>query len=240
MDKKKELIRILSSIFFGADLFILSQCEEDKIKFIKYELGIIFVTIMTFLYTKYITQYWFVCGIAVLLIYKLFLSNLNIVSRGENSYVVIKFLFPIIFSVLSAGIIIDLLDSLGIIGLHYINVYEGITIGVVVIVVFFVVFYPVRFEVDKNSLYAKLYNQYIEANQSQAEIKVKKQINELEQNARIQEKINVTVEKEYVKRLSNEIVEARMRIAKLAIEKWEKEQLQKIEINVEDYINNLK
>ena len=141
---------------------------------------------------------------------------------------------------MSAGIIIDLLDSLGIIGLHYINVYEGITIGVVVIVVFLVVFYPVRFEVDKNSLYAKLYNQYIEANQSQAEIKVKKQINELEQNARIQEKINVTVEKEYVKRLSNEIVEARMRIAKLAIEKWEKEQLQKIETNVEDYINNLK
>lgn len=240
MDKKKELIRVFGNVFFGADLFILNLCKEDKIKFIKYELGIIFITIMTFVYTKYITQYWFVCGMAVLLIYKLFLSNLNIVSRGENSYVVIKFLFPIIFSVLSAGIIIDLLDSMGIIGFHYVDVYEGITIGVVIVVVFFAAFYPVRFEVNKNSLYAKLYNQYIEANQSQAEIKVKKQINELEQNARIQEKINATVEKEYVKRLSNEIVEARMRIAKLAIEKWEKEQLQKIETNVEDYINNLK
>ena len=239
MDKKKELIRILSSIFFGADLFILSQCEEDKIKFIKYELGIIFVTIMTFLYTQYITQYWFVCGMAVLFIYKLFLSNLNIVSRGEKSYMIIKILFSFIFSILSSGIIIDLLDSVGIIGLHYVNVYEGITIGVVIVVVFFATFYPVRFEVNKNSLYAKLYNQYIEANQSQAEFNVKKQINELEQNARIQEKINVAVEKEYIKRLSNEIVETRMRIAKLALEKWEKEQKQKIDTDIENYINTL-
>ena len=111
--------------------------------------------------------------------------------------------------------------------------------SIVVILVFFACFYPVRFSVNKNSLYSKLYNQYVESNQLQAEIKVKKQINELEQNARIQEKINVAVEKEYIKRLSNEIVETRMRIAKLALEKWEKEQKQKIDADIEDYINTL-
>lgn len=238
MNKIKEYIRLLGSVFCGADLFILNLCNEDKVDFIRKELGIIFVVAIT-IYTKHLTNYWFVWGIAVLLIYKLFLSNLNIVVRAKKSYVFIKFLLAFVLSGLLIYLILDFWVYIGIIGFSYISTTEAILISIVVLLVFFACFYPVRFRVNENSLYAKLYNQYIESKQLEAEIKVKKQINELEQNARIQEKINVTVEKEYIKRLSNEIVETRMRIAKLALEKWEKEQKQKIETDIEDYINTL-
>ena len=238
MNKIKEYIRLLGSVFCGADLFILNLCNDDKVNFIKKELGIIFVVAIT-IYAKSLTNYWFLCGIAVLFIYKLFLSNLNIVVRGKKSYVFIKFLLAFALSGLLIYLIIDLWIYIGILGLAYISIAEAILMSIVVILVFFACFYPVRFSVNENSLYAKLYNQYVESNQLQAEIKLKKQINELEQNSRIQEKINVAVEKEYIKRLSNEIVEARMRIAKLALEKWEKEQKQKIDADIENYINTL-
>ena len=238
MNRIKEFIRLFGSIFCGVDLFILNLCNEDKVDFIKKELGVFFVVAIT-IYAKSLTNYWFLWGIAVLFIYKLFLSNLNIVVRGKKFYVFIKFLLAFVLSGLLIYLILDFWEYIGIIGFSYISTTEAILMSIVVILVFFACFYPVRFSVNENSLYAKLYNQYVESNQLQAEIKVKKQINELEQNARIQEKINVAVEKEYIKRLSNEIVETRMRIAKLALEKWEKEQKQKIDADIEDYINTL-
>lgn len=58
----------------------------------------------------------------------------------------------------------------------------------------------------------------------------------LEQNLNML--IQQTKDDEYIKQVSKEITECRIRLAKYALAKWEEEQKKKIESNLEDYIKS--
>jgi hypothetical protein len=235
----KEFMRLLGSIFCGADLFILHMCKEDKVDFIKKELGIFIIASMT-IYVTYGTYLW---GIFVLLLYKMFLSNLNIVSKGDESYSFLKWLIStflaigLIVALMERGIIIDFVT---VIYSFYSNISRIIISGIIIVCILMFCYFPVRFNMSKGTLYAKLYNQYLISEQNRIETNLKEQLEKQEYVKNIQDIVNKQVESEYIKRISGEIIESRMRVAKLVLEKWEKEQKQKIETNIEEYINKLK
>lgn len=239
MNRIKEFIRLLSSVFCGADLFILNMCKEDKVDYIKKELGIFIVALLT-VYVTYGTYLW---GIFILLLYKMFLSNLDLVSKGDGSYSFLKWL---ISTILSIGLIVALMergiiiDFITVIYSFYSNISRIIISAIIIVCILMFCYFPVRFNMNKGSLYAKLYNEYLVSEQNKVEINLKEKLERQEHAKNIQDIVNKQVESEYIKRISSEIIESQMRVAKFVLEKWEKEQKQKIESNIEDYINTLK
>ena len=91
MNNIKDFLRLLGSVFCGADLFILHMCKEDKEVYIKKELGIFLIASLTI----YAVNGIYLWGILVLLLYKMFLSNLNLVSKGNGAYSFLKWLILI-------------------------------------------------------------------------------------------------------------------------------------------------
>mgnify|MGYP003293378407 CR=1 FL=1 len=120
MNNIKEFIRLLGSVFCGADLFILNLCNEDKVDFIKKELGIFVVTGLTICATLG-THYYLLWSILVLLLYKIFLSNLNLISKGDGSYAFLKWL---ISTILAIGIITALIERRVIVFRFYIYSFD--------------------------------------------------------------------------------------------------------------------
>lgn len=242
MNNIKEFIRLLGSVFCGADLFILNLCNEDKVDFIKKELGIFVVTGLTICATLG-THYYLLWSILVLLLYKMFLSNLNLISKGDGSYAFLKWL---ISTILAIGIITALIERRVIVFRFYIYSFDyydilNVILNMIIIAcVLIFCYYPVRFNMNRASLYAQLYDQYLVSEQNKVEINLKEKLERQEHAKNIQDIVNKQVESEYIKRISSEIIESQMRVAKFVLEKWEKEQKQKIESNIENYINTLK
>ena len=247
-----KLIKMVTTILCGADMSILRLCPEDKIDYIKKEF-VIFTIVGITIYTTQTTSYWFLYGVSVLLLYKLFLSNLNLISIGNKSY---SFLKRIISSILIIGLIFSLIkekfDILAytIYSFVYIDVedyYDGILNSMLIILIiicaFAICYYPVRFKLNKDTLYAKTYKQYLNIERIKAEEKINDKLNKQTQQDEIQKNINKQieqeVEKEYINKLTTEIIDTRMRVAKLALAKWEEEQKKKVNENIDEYINNL-
>jgi hypothetical protein len=178
--------------------------------------------------------YGYFVGIIVFFIYKWFLSNLNLTIRGE-SYGFLKFLIGIIIAL---GIAYAFCTKVLNISLGNMNIVNIISVSVVLIITIVICFVPIRFEASRDSLYKNLLNLERQQEQKQAEIRISTKVDLKIQEEKAKAEIQKKAQKEYLEALTHEIANTRLRVAKVALEKWENEQKKRVETNIEEYIKN--
>jgi hypothetical protein len=236
MKEKLEKIRkTFDNFYWGADLKLLKMCSDSLVRFVKYELLIILIAGLVMFVTNNVARgYGYFVGIIVFFIYKWFLSNLNLTIRGE-SYGFLKFLIGIIIAL---GIAYAFCTKVLNISLGNMNIVNIISVSVVLIITIVICFVPIRFEASRDSLYKNLLNLERQQEQKQAEIRISTKVDLKIQEEKAKAEIQKKAQKEYLEALTHEIANTRLRVAKVALEKWENEQKKRVETNIEEYIQN--
>lgn len=236
MKEKLEKIRkTFDNFYWGADLKLLKMCSDSLVRFVKYELLIILIAGLVMFVTNNVARgYGYFVGIIVFFIYKWFLSNLNLTIRGE-SYGFLKFLIGIIIAL---GIAYAFCTKVLNISLGNMNIVNIISVSVVLIITIVICFVPIRFEASRDSLYKNLLNLERQQEQKQAEIRISTKVDLKLQAEKAKAEIQKKAQKEYLEALTHEIANTRLRVAKVALEKWENEQKKRVETNIEEYIKN--
>lgn len=210
-------MKTLYEIFFGADLNILSKCHKEKVQFVKIEILIIVVSLVSAFLLNNV-----VYGIVVFALYRWFLSNLNI-AISDKQYGFLKWLLGTCIA-----LYIALFVSTN-------NLVEFIVVFVPTVMLFYA---PIRFKSQSDSLYAKLYKEDLDSRNNQAEDYMREKHDAVLDREDMNREIEELSNEKYVEEISNEIAQARLRLAKMALAKWEEEQKKKIESNLEDYIKS--
>ncbi len=226
-------------IYWGADMQILNQCRTDKVKFVWSEILILLISVTSafilmdtiFFRQQYLGIF---AACIVFITYKWFLSSINL-SLSKRHLGFLKWLVGTIiaatlwyFSLMECDIYITSIFDLQ-------ELVIAIIWGIIMLVICYI---PIRFKGNKDSLYAQMF--FLQ--QSQDRIRVEMFINDHHQAKIEKHKKEIELQDQahfnYVSKLSKEIEEARLRLAILAIAKWEEEQKKKVEKNINDYINS--
>lgn len=224
-------MKTLSEIFFCADLKILSKCHKEKVQFAKIEILIFVVSLVSAFLLNNV-----VYGIVVFALYKWFLSNLNI-AISDKQYGFLKWLLGTCIALYIALFVstnnLRALNSL--LSLNTNSIVEFIVVFVPSVILFYA---PIRFKSQSDSLYAKLYKEDLDIrNKLAKQYMIEKHEAELDTK-----KMNQTIEtlsnEKYVEEISNEITQARLRLAKVALAKWEEEEMKKLNNNPKVYIKS--
>ena len=233
---KERLIRFkktFDTLYWGADLSLLRKCLDERARFIRYEILILILSGITMYITDIVARgYGFVIGLLVMFLYKWFLSNLNLVAKGDT-YGFLKWLLGTLIAMILAFVFCDYE-----LNIHWISMslFDVITVLVILAVLLFLCYAPIRFESKKDSLYAKLVAMEQQQEQQQAELQVATKGELKLQAERAKAEIQKKAQKEYIDALSHEISDTRLRVAKAALDKWEQEQKKRVEANIEEYI----
>lgn len=224
-------MKTLFEIFFGADLKILSKCHNEKVQFVKIEILIILVSLVSAFLLNNV-----VYGIVVFALYRWFLSNLNI-AISDKQYGFLKWLLGTCIALYIALFVstnnLRALNSL--LSLNTNRVVEFIVVFVPTLILFYA---PIRFKSQSDSLYAKLYKEDLDFRNNQAEDYMREKHDAVLDREDMNREIEELSNEKYVEEISNEIAQTRLRLAKVALAKWEEEQKKKIDSNLEDYIKS--
>ena len=225
--------KTFDTLYWGADLSLLNKCTVERAQFIRYEILIVILSGITMYITDIVARgYGVVIGLLVMLLYKWFLSNLNLVTKGE-SYGFLKWLLGTILALILAFVFCE--KELRIDWI-YVDLFDVIVAVVVLTVMLFLSYAPIRFESKKDSLYAKLVAMEQQQEQLQAELQISTKGELKLQAERAKAEIQKKAQKEYIDALSHEISDTRLRVAKAALDKWEQEQKKRVEAHIEEYI----
>lgn len=234
-DKLIQLKKTFDTLYWGADIRLLRKCLDERTRFIRYEILIVVLSGITIYVTEAIARgYGLAAGLVVFFLYKWFLSNLNLVIEGET-YSFLKWLISTIlalaltyvFCYYDLNIFFNSLDLLDIVGVF-----------IVLSITLFLCYAPVRFTSAKETLYAKLVDLERKQERLQAELQVSSEGDMKLEAERAKIEIQKRAQKEYIASLSQEIASTRLRVAKVALDKWEKEQIKKVETNLDEYIKS--
>lgn len=234
-DRLIQLKKTFDALYWGADIRLLRKCLDERTRFIRYEILIVVLSGITIYVTEAIARgYGLAAGLVVFFLYKWFLSNLNLVIEGET-YNFLKWLISTIlalaltyvFCYYDLNIFFNSLDLLDIVGVF-----------IVLSITLFLCYAPVRFTSAKETLYAKLVDLERKQERLQAELQVSSEGDVKLEAERAKIEIQKRAQKEYIASLSQEIASTRLRVAKVALDKWEKEQIKKVETNLDEYIKS--
>ena len=234
-DRLIQLKKTFDALYWGADIRLLRKCLDERTRFIRYEILIVVLSGITIYVTEAIARgYGLAAGLVVFFLYKWFLSNLNLVIEGET-YNFLKWLISTIlalaltyvFCYYDLNIFFNSLDLLDIVGVF-----------IVLSITLFLCYAPVRFTSAKETLYAKLVDLERKQERLQAELQVSSEGDMKLEAERAKIEIQKRAQKEYIASLSQEIASTRLRVAKVALDKWEKEQIKKLETNLDEYIKS--
>lgn len=234
-DRLIQLKKTFDALYWGADIRLLRKCLDERTRFIRYEILIVVLSGITIYVTEAIARgYGLAAGLVVFFLYKWFLSNLNLVIEGET-YNFLKWLISTILALVltyvfcyyDLNIFFNSLDLLDIIGVF-----------IVLSITLFLCYAPVRFTSAKETLYAKLVDLERKQERLQAELQVSSEGDMKLEAERAKIEIQKRAQKEYIASLSQEIASTRLRVAKVALDKWEKEQIKKVETNLDEYIKS--
>lgn len=219
-DRLIQLKKTFDALYWGADMRLLRKCLDERTRFIRYEILIVVLSGITIYVTETIARgYGWAAGAVVFFLYKWFLSNLNLVIEGET-YSFLKWLISTIlalaltyvFCYYDMNIFFNSLDLLDIVGVF-----------IVLSIALFLCYAPIRFSSAKDTLYAKLVDLERKQERLQAELQVSSEGDMKLEAARAKIEIQKRAQKEYIASLSQEIASTRLRVAKVALDKWEKE-----------------
>ena len=222
--------KVIERLFFGVDFKILNQCVDEKIKFIKYEIIILLLTALsTWVAIKFFRyDIWGILyGVVVLFSYKMYLSNLYISLVGDSNWFY-NWIFSTLLAMSTASMFLDNRHLL-----RYMDYPSSILIIVAVLIIFYL---PVRFRKNKDSQYAKLLLATAEAEQESAKQTVCNELSQEAQTIDVQAELNKKVDELYINTLAKEIAQSRIRVAKAALEKWEEQQKELINQDINKYI----
>lgn len=241
--------RTFEDFYWGADLHLLNLCVEEKSRFIRHEIGIILISILfsvVLIQNRIPKTGSILVGIAIFLLYKMYLSNLNIVAKGDTQ-AGLKFLIGLLLActlTYCAGIYFRLtfpwvaVETMG-----YVETMDCIYTVLIFAVSIMLCFFPIRMSSSADTQYGKMLASERKKESAMAEtilsannIKKENIIKTIEENAKIKEEILKAADKEYVATMAHEIAQARIRLAEFALQKWEKEQHKQIEQDIEHYI----
>ncbi len=235
--------RTFEDLYWGADLHLLNLCVEEKSRFIRHEIGII---LMSVLFSVVLIQNGIprtgstYVGIAIFLLYKMYLSNLNIVAKGDTQ-AGLKFLIGLLLActlTYCAGIYFRLTFPW-----VAVETMDCIYIVLIFAVSIMLCFSPIRMSSAADTQYGKMLASEREKESALAEtilstnnIKKEDAIKTIKENAKTKEEILKAADKEYAATMAHEIAQARIRLAEFALQKWEDEQHKQIEQDIEHYI----
>ena len=232
-DKLIQLKKTFDTLYWGADLSLLRKCLDERVRFIRYEILILILAGITMYITDIVARgYGLVIGLMVMFLYKWFLSNLNLVAKGEK-YGFLKWLLGTLIALILAFVFCDYELNIHWIGM---SLFDVITVFIILAALLFLCYAPIRFESKKDSLYAKLVAMEQQQEQQQAELQVATKGELKLQAERAKAEIQKKAQKEYIDALSHEISDTRLRVAKAALDKWEQEQKKRVEAHIEEYI----
>lgn len=238
-DRLIQLRKTFDALYWGADMRLLRKCLDDRTRFIRYEILIVVLSGITIYVTEAIARgYGLAAGLVVFFLYKWFLSNLNLVIEGET-YSFLKWLISTILALALTYVFCD--NYLDVVESIYWNAFEPIDIisaFVILLIALFLCYAPVRFTSAKETLYAKLVDLECKQERMQAELQVSSEGDMKLEAERAKIEIQKRAQKEYIASLSQEIASTRLRVAKVALEKWEKEQIKNVETNLDEYIKS--
>lgn len=224
-------MKTLLEIFFCADLKILSKCHKEKVQFAKIEILIFVVSLVSAFLLNNV-----VYGIVVFALYRWFLSNLNI-AISDKQYGFLKWLLGTCIALYIALFVstnnLRALNSL--LSLNTNSIVEFIVVFVPSVILFYA---PIRFKSQSDSLYAKLYKEDLDFRNNQAEDYMREKHDAVLDREDMNREIEELSNEKYVEEISYEIAQARLRLAKMALAKWEEEQKKKIDSYLEDYIKS--
>ena len=238
-DRLIQLKKTFDALYWGADMRLLRKCLDERTRFIRYEILMVVLSGITIYVTEAIARgYGLAAGLVVFFLYKWFLSNLNLVIEGET-YSFLKWLISTILALALTYVFcnnyLDVVESI------YWNAFEPIDIisaFVILLIALFLCYAPVRFTSAKETLYAKLVDLERKQERMQAELQVSSEGDMKLEAERAKIEIQKRAQKEYIASISQEIASTRLRVAKVALEKWEKEQIKKVETNLDEYIKS--
>lgn len=230
-NKFLNFLSTISSLYWGANLDLLKYCREDRRKFIRIEILIIIISIFSFIMFNHV-WYAMLMSLCIFASYKWFLSSLDF-SLSEKQWGFLKF---VVGTINAAVIWLYTLEYF-----HIHRIKSNSDLGLILfigLIIYILCLLPIRFKKNVNSQYAKLYKEQIKNDEQLAE-KYVKIVNEAKQ-----QRINDLVEiqrksyQDYYTAVSSEILAARVRLAKIALAKWEEEQKKKIDSDLEDFIKS--
>ena len=179
-------------------------------------------------------------GIGIFLLYKMYLSNLNIVAEG-NDFTGLKWLLGLLLAcslTYCAGMYFRVTWPW-----NEVVIEDCIYIGVMLCVSIILCFSPIRMSSKADSMYGKLLaaerkneTAIIQTVLSVKNIQKEDTIKTINESAKVKEEILKAADKEYIETMAHEIAMARIRLATFALQKWEEKQHQQIEQDVEKYI----
>lgn len=235
--------KTFEDIYWGADLHLLNLCVEEKSRFIRHEIGIILISI---LFSVVLTQNGIprtgsiLVGIAIFLLYKMYLSNLNLVAKGDTQ-AGLKYLIGLLLActlTYCAGIYFRLTFPW-----FAIETMDCIYIGLIFVSSLILCFFPIQMSSAANTQYGKMLASEREKESAMAEtihsannIQKEDAIKTIKENAKTKEEILKAADKEYVTTMAHEIAQARIRLAEFALQRWEDEQHKQIEQDIKHYI----
>lgn len=236
--------KVVQRLFWGVDFKLLNQCVDEKVIFVKYELVIIILAVYTgwsyfqFGYhvrTFYVAPIAIILTIFVFLTYKMYLSNMyKKLTSHVNGFG--QWLVSTVFAIGTAYFTIE-----GVLNIDIdsrISTSEIVLSTMTVIVALPLYYLPVRFEKNTDSLYAKLLLKIIEEEKKRAETFVREDLRQETQKYEVQIELNRKADAISSDLIADEIAQTRLRVAKVALEKWEEQQRELINRDIEKYIKS--
>lgn len=232
--------KTLENLWWGADLHILNQCVDEKIKFIRDEVLIWVISILNGVAFDSMGASGFLGWLIAFVIYKWFLSNLYLTLHKSWGFLKLIISTTIAVSItygISELFGWNILNSLIADDMAYIDDISGIIVtGIVFIVSIVLCYSPVRF-LAPDSLYAKLSDLDKKQDELCAETIIKEESLIKTNQTRAKIEILKAAEKEYSSELAHQIAQSRLRVAMAALRQWEVEQIKEIDSNTNVYIN---
>ena len=133
-DKLIQLKKTFDTLYWGADLSLLRKCLDERVRFIRYEILILILSGITMYITDIVARgYGFVIGLLVMFLYKWFLSNLNLVAKGDT-YGFLKWLLGTLIALILAFVFCDYE-----LNIHWISMslFDVITVFIILAVLLF-------------------------------------------------------------------------------------------------------
>lgn len=237
-----DIAKVIQRLFYGVDFNILNQCVDEKVRFIKYEMLILVLTGLScwsfsvFAREERVHNYglWTtLLGVMIFATYKLYLSNLHLALTGKKNGFV-QWLVATLFALGNAYCFIT--------GVFNISLWQSIGVSQIVmaglVLILSLVFYylPVRFHERQDGQYAKMLNMTLREEAKWAELAIADTLKQETLRRKMQSELNNQVEQLSSDMVAHEIANARTRVAKEALAKWEAKQKEIIKNNPEIYI----
>ena len=235
-------MKVIQRLLWGVDFRILNQCVDEKVRFIKYELFILILSALSVYAFMSVANnvrignndvLATIIGLAVFVTYKLYLSNLHTTLTNKNN----AFIQWLVATLFALGVAYCCVVGVFNVSIDQnMSITDIITTGIVAIVSLVMFYTPVRFNEAMDSQYAKLLKMTLEEEKKWAELAVNNTLQQETQRHHVQSDLNNKAEQLSIDMIAREIANARTRVAKEALAKWEEQQKKLIQSNVENYI----